>query len=349
VAVAGAAAALAFLLLSDAGRSTEASAQVRVLPGNPVAGRAVVLTTSGAELVGTGYRWDFGDGETSRLPAPVHVFREPGDYEVRLTVETDSGPVVASRVVSVSAATTLQLLGGRFDVTLFARDQRTERTGEGLALPENDLFGYFAIPALTNNPDNPEMFIKILDGRVINGQFWVFYNGLTDLDVTLTVRENPTGIVKTYRKEPGSACGGFDTSGFTADSAAPTPTPPSAVPTPTPPTGSQTINVDASPFRYDPGSASPIQVTAGVVTTLNVSSSSGTHGFSGIPELGISGSNNISAGEEGDYGYPGSPPTNHRVTFTAPASARGNTYTFYCTFDSCGVGHTTMTGSLRVN
>jgi heme/copper-type cytochrome/quinol oxidase subunit 2 len=173
---------------------------------------------------------------------------------------------------------------------------------------------------------------------------------LTDLDVTLTVRENPTGIVKTYRKEPGSACGGFDTSGFTSGGSAATPTPPGATPTPTPPTSgtTQTINVDVFPWRFNPGSDAPIQVTAGVATTLVFTSSSGTHGFSGIPELGIAGATTISAGEDNGYGQT-TPPRDHRVTFTAPSSAQGRSFSFWCTNEACGTGHTGMTGTLRVN
>lgn len=109
---------------------------------------------------------------------------------------------------------TLRLGTGRFDVTVFARDQRTGRTSEGQAISQNDLFGYHSLPALTTNPDNPEMFVKILDGRTINGRFWVFFNGLTDVEVTITVRDNTTGAAKTYHKDPGSACGGFDTDAF---------------------------------------------------------------------------------------------------------------------------------------
>jgi hypothetical protein len=58
------------------------------------------------------------------------------------------------------------------------------------------------------------MFVKILDGSTINGRIWVFFNGLTDLDVMVFVRDTLGGEVKTYHKEPGSACGGFDTDAF---------------------------------------------------------------------------------------------------------------------------------------
>ncbi len=78
---------------------------------------------------------------------------------------------------------------GRFSATLTAQDPRTGKTGGGQAIPQNDLFGYFSIPALTNDPSNPEVFVKVLDGRTVNGRFWVFYGGLTDLQYTLTVRD----------------------------------------------------------------------------------------------------------------------------------------------------------------
>jgi hypothetical protein len=99
-------------------------------------------------------------------------------------------------------------------VTLEARDQRTNNTGPGLAIPQNDIFGYFSIPALTNNPTNPEVFVKVLDGTPVNGHYWVFFGGLTDLEYTITVREISTGHTKTYFKPAGSAAGGFDTSAF---------------------------------------------------------------------------------------------------------------------------------------
>lgn len=136
----------------------------------------------------------------------------------------DSQPSTGSYTLNVSCSATpppacvdnntLCLNSGRFHVTLLARDQRTGNTGTGLAIPSNDLFGYFAIPALTYNPSNPEVFVKVLDGRSLNGRFWVFYNGLTDLQFTLMIVDTFTGVTRTYNKDPGSACGGFDTSAF---------------------------------------------------------------------------------------------------------------------------------------
>lgn len=101
-----------------------------------------------------------------------------------------------------------------FDVRLSARDQRTGRVAPGLPIPQNDVFGFFSLPGLTGDPGNPEVFVKILDGTSFNGEYWVFYSGLTDLEYTLTVTERATGKVKTYVKPAGSPAGGFDTSAF---------------------------------------------------------------------------------------------------------------------------------------
>jgi PKD repeat protein len=37
------------------------------------------------------WQWEFGDGETSDQPNPKHVYQEPGDYTVSLTVSTING------------------------------------------------------------------------------------------------------------------------------------------------------------------------------------------------------------------------------------------------------------------
>jgi hypothetical protein len=124
-------------------------------------------------------------------------------------VETDE-----SLKAFVCGANSLCLLSGRFDVRLSARDQRSGRTGTGVPLPKNDLFGYFALPELTGSTQNPEVFVKMLDARGIGSGFWVFYGGLTDLEYTLTIKDQSTGAVKQYRKDPGSYCGGADTGAF---------------------------------------------------------------------------------------------------------------------------------------
>lgn len=108
----------------------------------------------------------------------------------------------------------LCLNGGRFRVELVASDPRTEKSGPGLSIPQDDLFGYFALPALTGNASIPEVFVKVLDGRAVNGYFWVFLSGLTDVAFRVTVTDTVTGERRTYDKESGSACGAFDVIAF---------------------------------------------------------------------------------------------------------------------------------------
>ena len=116
--------------------------------------------------------------------------------------------------------------GEDFRISLEARDQRSGRTSAGLAVAHTDDFAWFSLPGLTGNTDNPEVFVKVVDGRAVNGNFWVFYGGLTDVEYTVSVTQESTSLLRTYRKEAGGACGAFDTvafprSGGPAPSAAP--------------------------------------------------------------------------------------------------------------------------------
>lgn len=102
-----------------------------------------------------------------------------------------------------------------FNVTLLATNQHNGNVqGAGVALPQTDIFGYFSLPSITNNASNPEVFVKILDARTVNGNYWVFFGHLTDLIYDLTVRENATGRTKTYHKDAGVTAGGAFTSDF---------------------------------------------------------------------------------------------------------------------------------------
>ena len=56
--------------------------------------------------------------------------------------------------------------------------------------------------------------MKVLDGRPVNGKFWVFYNGLTDFEFDVVVTDTTTGTTKTFNKDGGSACAAFDTEPF---------------------------------------------------------------------------------------------------------------------------------------
>lgn len=64
---------------------------------------------------------------------------------------------------------------------LFVHDSRLPNVGMGKVVrltPETVAFHY-------GNPSNLEVFAKVLDGRGVNGHFWIFSSGLTDVGVRL--------------------------------------------------------------------------------------------------------------------------------------------------------------------
>ncbi len=69
-------------------------------PENPEAGRSVRLTDTSIGAVAT-RDWDFGDGAASNQRNPSHVWAEPGDYEVTLTVSGPYGSEAATRTVTI--------------------------------------------------------------------------------------------------------------------------------------------------------------------------------------------------------------------------------------------------------
>lgn len=127
---------------------------------------------------------------------------------------------IPDNLTCTNMTTQLCLNGNRFSVMLHARDQRSGNEGDGLPHKVNSIFGYFSLPALTGNDQNPEVFVKVVDGRPVNGSFWVFYGGLTDLDYTLTVLDTVTGLGVPFVHDPGSKCGDFDTGSLPAPSSA---------------------------------------------------------------------------------------------------------------------------------
>jgi hypothetical protein len=64
------------------------------------------------------------------------------------------------------------------------------------------------------SPENIEVVVKVVDGRAVNGKFWVFYGSLTAEQFTLTVTDTLTGAQKTYTNAPGQTSSGADTSAF---------------------------------------------------------------------------------------------------------------------------------------
>lgn len=121
-----------------------------------------------------------------------------------------AGKAAGSKAPCVPGATRLCLAGGRFAVTARWKDF-DGNTGDGKAVPlsggDTGYFWFFG-------EDNVEVVLKVLDGRPVNGKFWVFYGALSSVEYTLTVTDTETGAVKTYSNPAGRLGSVADTGAF---------------------------------------------------------------------------------------------------------------------------------------
>jgi hypothetical protein len=209
-----------FSLPAFTGDATNPEVFVKMLDGRPVNGNFWVFYGGLTDLEYTFTVFDKIAGTTKNYFKTGGTSNGGFDVGPGVTPETCVGEVDGSPAgteaptVCSAASDRLCLNGSRFRATLTARDPRTGNTAPGVSIPQGNIFGYFALPGLTSDPNNPEVFVKVVDGRSFNGFYWVFFSGLTDFEYTLTVVDTFTGQRKSYTKSPGSACGFFDTNAF---------------------------------------------------------------------------------------------------------------------------------------
>ncbi len=98
-------------------------------------------------------------------------------------------------------AHTLCLNQGRFAVTASYTDVPQGLPVQARAVPLTADTGYFWF----FDPANVELVVKVLDGCAVNGSFWVFAGGLTNVAVQLQVTDTRTGAIVPYSNALGSA------------------------------------------------------------------------------------------------------------------------------------------------
>ena len=94
--------------------------------------------------------------------------------------------------------------------------QTPDAAGNAMPIPFGDETGMFWF----FGPENVELLVKILDGRSINGKFWVFYGALSDVGYTIRVVDTETGAEQTYDNVQGNLCGNADVEAFDGRSTA---------------------------------------------------------------------------------------------------------------------------------
>lgn len=120
-----------------------------------------------------------------------------------------SGAGLPQAATCVPDATSLCLDGGRFQVGVEWADF-TGNNDTGRAVPLSDDTGSFWFFDATN----VELVLKVLDGRAINGHFWVFYGALSNVEYRVTVTDTVTGEVRVYLNPPGELASRGDTRAF---------------------------------------------------------------------------------------------------------------------------------------
>ena len=106
----------------------------------------------------------------------------------------------SSTATGCSSETALCLNEGRFEVeATWKTADGTTGSGHPVALTSDSGYFWFF------EPNNLEVAVKALNGCGINEHYWLFATGLTNVEVTMTVRDSATDEIKTYLSPMGSA------------------------------------------------------------------------------------------------------------------------------------------------
>jgi hypothetical protein len=127
----------------------------------------------------------------------------------KATHQGDASPASAPSGFCVPSSSRLCLRGGRFAVEAVWKDF-AGNSGSGTAVPLTSDTGYFWFFA----PSNVEVVTKVLDGRPLNGKFWVYYGALSNVEYTLTVTDTLTGVQRQYHNPSRRFASAGDTAAF---------------------------------------------------------------------------------------------------------------------------------------
>ncbi|HYL06418.1 MAG TPA: hypothetical protein VE075_10280 [Thermoanaerobaculia bacterium] len=212
--------------------TVKAAVPNQALAAAPAAGSLKAMPPSGSPSSRSGsflaYAWTGGFATLDGVALPQHQGlvedAAPGSY----SLVVDGVPVGSAAIAAPQCTSdpVLCLSGDRFHVQVQWELPSGER-GEGhpVALSgDTGTFWFF-------DPANVELVVKVLDGRALNGRFWVFYGALSNVKYTLVVTDTVTGAVKAYVNPQGQLASVADTSAFLGTANAP-PAPPAVVPPP---------------------------------------------------------------------------------------------------------------------
>jgi photosystem II stability/assembly factor-like uncharacterized protein len=151
---------------------------------------------------------------TLSATTPPHA---PGSVDVTVRADVGAGTLAAGFAYTafvptpcVANASTLCLNGGRFKVQVAWKVPTNGTGGDASAVPLTSDTGYFWF----FSANNIELVVKVVDGRPVNGKFWVFYGALSNVEYFVTVTDTQTGAVKVYSNPSGQQSSVADTLAF---------------------------------------------------------------------------------------------------------------------------------------
>ena len=164
-----------------------------------------VVTFTATEANAASWVWDFGDGTTATGRTVQHAFTQLGGPNVVMTVHGDGTNTIGDSASTIGFTiidpAVLYLNDRRFEVrtSWVSSGQGTSGVGTAVQLtPDTGYFWFFS-------PSNLEVVVKVLDACTVDGYFWVFGGGLTNLGVQMTVLDTFTGVSKVYSNAEGQA------------------------------------------------------------------------------------------------------------------------------------------------
>ena len=205
---------------------------ILVEPANPTSRDRIELTVVGTQQANCPFVWK--DPESlGRTPVILLQTSFPvcpqGQGEVPFRRTFEIGPLPAGtyyahveikelphgqpyEVIRVTESAQALQLGAddSFHVQVHWKNPRDGSEGGGYArrlAEDSGAFWFFT-------PDNLEVTVKILDGRGVNRHWWVFIASMTDLEMTVTVVQEPSGPTRTYTQAAGQNRNFIDVGAF---------------------------------------------------------------------------------------------------------------------------------------
>jgi hypothetical protein len=130
-----------------------------------------------------------------------------GLAEVRRVAHARPAASPASTTACTATATSLCLNGGRFRVEVEWQDF-SGNEGQGQAISLTSDTGYFWFFSAAN----VELVVKVLDGRALNQDYWVFFGALSTVQYQVKVQDTLTGRTTYYYNPPNTLASVADTS-----------------------------------------------------------------------------------------------------------------------------------------